>query len=212
MEQVGIVCGDIIAAPPWKCMWAWHWPVVGMLPWGEGLQVSRQSPTCPLTGHPWSVPRKGSAGSQHSPIPMELGHEGAEEREARTRLFCFCVCWLPLLVTHTCSQTYTYMCSHTPGHTITHSHTFTQSYSHRRAVTHGHTQSHIHTVTHIQSHTDTCSHTWSHTVGHIQSHRHMQSRSHSHKQPHTLLHTYTVIHTHAHSHTHTDTHPKTNTF
>lgn len=187
------MCGDIIAAPPWKCLWAWHWPVVGMLPWGEGLQVSRQNPTCPHTRHLWgvprSVPKKGSAGSQHSPIPMELGHEGAEEREARTRLFCFCAYWLPLLVTHTCSQTYTYMCSHTPGHTITHSHTFTQSYSHRHAVTHGHTVTHscthivtdsavthmvTHrhtyavtvTVTHIQPHTDTCSHTHGHTVTH----------------------------------------------
>lgn len=192
MEQVGSVCGDIIAAPPWKCMCAWHWPVVGMLPWGEGLQVSRQSPTCPLTGHPWSVPRKGSAGSQHSPIPMELGHEGAEEREARTRLFCFCVCWLPLLVTHTCSQTYTYMCSHTPGHTITHSHTFTQSYSHRRAVTHGHTVTHscTHPVTHRQ-----CGHTHGHTQTYI--------CSHGHTVTHTVTHTDTCSHTHGHTVTHT---------
>lgn len=173
-------------------MCAWHWPVVGMLPWGEGLQVSRQSPTCPLTGHPWSVPRKGSAGSQHSPIPMELGHEGAEEREARTRLFCFCVCWLPLLVTHTCSQTYTYMCSHTPGHTITHSHTFTQSYSHRRAVTHGHTVTHscTHPVTHRQ-----CGHTHGHTQTYI--------CSHGHTVTHTVTHTDTCSHTHGHTVTHT---------
>lgn len=189
-EQVGSVCGDIIAAPPWKCLWAWHWPVVGMLPWGEGLQVSRQNPTCPHTGHLWgvprSVPKKGSTGSQHSPIPMELGHEGAEEREARTRLFCFCACWLPVLVTHTCSQTYTYMCSHTPGHTITHSHTFTV----------------------IQS--QTCSHTWSHshTQLHTYSHRqcgHTQTYicSHGHSHTHTATHTDTCSHTHGHTVTHT---------
>lgn len=184
------MCGDIIAAPPWKCLWAWHWPVVGMLPWGEGLQVSRQNPTCPHTGHLWgvprSVPKKGSTGSQHSPIPMELGHEGAEEREARTRLFCFCACWLPVLVTHTCSQTYTYMCSHTPGHTITHSHTFTV----------------------IQS--QTCSHTWSHshTQLHTYSHRqcgHTQTYicSHGHSHTHTATHTDTCSHTHGHTVTHT---------
>lgn len=184
------MCGDIIAAPPWKCLWAWHWPVVGMLPWGEGLQVSRQNPTCPHTGHLWgvprSVPKKGSTGSQHSPIPMELGHEGAEEREARTRLFCFCACWLPVLVTHTCSQTYTYVCSHTPGHTITHSHTFTV----------------------IQS--QTCSHTWSHshTQLHTYSHRqcgHTQTYicSHGHSHTHTATHTDTCSHTHGHTVTHT---------
>lgn len=98
-EQVGGVCGDIIAVSLRRCPWAFHWPVVSLLPWGEGLQVSRRSPTCPHTGHLWerpqSVPRKGSVASQHLPILVELGCEEAEEREARTRLLLFLCLLLP---------------------------------------------------------------------------------------------------------------------